>query len=257
MTDIHILGMARSGTSIVEQYLYDRLTKCCVDILDLREFFSAYFRVNYADQLTMDFDISASNSYSLSDRIEIFEKYKDRNKLIKQIHWETSEEAVCYALRDTEAVWVIITRPDVTDHFLSYAIAEKYNTWNVDSEQDLARYRKTVTPFEVNQTIIDFWINTALSFRNTRKIVESAGVTIRYVSYDNMPVDCDMMGDMLLDKFGIYEAKWPLHSSDNFFSKDDLGTYKKLFTIDEKKHLVTNWREATSLIVNVIGDTYY
>lgn len=256
MTDIHILGMARSGTSIVEQYLYDRLTQCSVEVMDLREFFSPYFRVGYTDVLHMEFDVAASKYYSLPERISIFEQFKNHNKLVKQIHWDNARGAVDYSLLNGDAVWIIIVRPDVVDHFLSYAIAENSNTWNVDNTTHLFDYRKSIKPFEVSQRVIDFWIKTTESFRDTRKLVEESGANIQYVSYDNLHYDCDKVGKTLLRKFGISESLWIDHTDDNFFNNQESQTYKKLFTLDEKQKLVTNWKPSCDQIVSVLGKTY-
>jgi len=253
MKDFYIFGMGRSGTSIIQDYIANRLNNCC-DVLDLGEIFSPYWYVSYADDRPIMIpDISAAESYSFTEHSKIFERYQGRHRLVKQIFWKQSMPAVEYSLKNKSATWIIISRNQTVDHFLSYAIAERTDTWNIRDNNEATEYRKSVTPFNVEQQCIDYWISLVKSFRAARSLVESSGIDIKYVSYERMAHDCDQIGQDLLNTINVTGCLWKPHTEDDFFANKTASSYKKLFSFEEKICLIKNWYDVENQIIRALG----
>lgn len=254
MADFHILGLARSGTSIVEDYIVNRLNNCGAGVIDLSEFFSPYWYVRYADDgPDMEFNLEAVDSYSFAERVAMFERYRSRHRLVKQIYWLQSLPAIDYCLGNRSANWIIVDRSNTVEHFLSYAIADRYNTWNFRDRQQVSDYKQTVEPFVSNQHFLNEWIDRVKSFRSTVQSVKASGVTVHHVHYDSMHQDCDRIGPALLDSVGLGHCAWKLHDQDHFFTDNTIPTYKKLFDLEEKTRLVLNWRDVEQQLLADLG----
>jgi len=249
MTDIHLFGMPRSGNTIVRQYLLDRLSAAGVDMLYLSEFFSPYMLFDHDQQglSNLRFPRDLPLDFDSATRLAIFENYQHRHRFIKQMHMPGYTYGIEHCIAVQDGIWLIMDRADTLEHCLSDIVARVGGKYNIYNQEEADRYTSELSPFEANLDLVHTWLEARTKFRGLVKRLIDLNLVFGKITYETMIADCDIMGPRILERFGISASEWKLHEEDDFMSKYIHRT-RKLFSLADKKHLVTNWQAVEYLL---------
>lgn len=248
MTDIHLFGMPRSGSSIVRQYLWDRLSSSGVDMLNLGEFFSPFILFDHDQQgLSNIRDRDLPLDFDPVTRLAIFENYHHRHRFIKQLHIPRYTYGIEHCITVPDGIWLIIERSDTLEHCLSAIVARVGGKYNITNQEEADRYRSELSPFEADLNRVRRWLTVRAEFKELIARLIHLKLVFGKITYETMIADCDVLGPKILERFGISATKWKSHGEDDFMSKYK-GRTRKLFSLDDKKRLVTNWQAVEYLL---------
>jgi hypothetical protein len=249
MTDIYLFGMPRSGNTIVRQYLLDRLSAAGVDMLYLSEFFSPYMLFDHDQQglSNLRFPRDLPLDFDHDTRLAIFENYHHRHRFIKQMHVPGYTYGIERCITVPDGIWLIMDRADTLEHCLSVILARVGGKYNIYNQEEANRYKSELSPFEADLDLVRKWLEARAKFQELLARLFHLKLVFGKITYETMVADCDVIGPKILERFGISVTKWKLHGEDDFMSKYIHRT-RKLFSLDDKKRLVTNWQAVQYLL---------
>lgn len=250
MTDLHILGMARSGTTLARDMLLSVLRANSIDCLSMGEFFSLLRTYEYGDPLPLllrDEHIPLQDQVHRHDEMmqryhakhELYARYEGRSRLVKHIFGYRYDSVLDALPEHTSFVCVI--REDILDHVLSWLIPARSGLYNTNSERELAEVRASMRPFCADLSYVREWAAQHAMWVSTYRRLLALGRVTATLRYEHLEHDLRSAMRDIATAFGSDPRSWSHRMHDG-------GHVLKLWSKEDKLALVENHEEVRVIL---------
>lgn len=235
MRDTAIIGMMRSGSTLVENHYHERLRAMGIAHHRLNEFFNPGIDWEWTDRGPQQIGgLKDALGYTFEERLAIWNKANYLPRLLKHnIFDRLDNRLVCDSVNSDSMVW-IETRRDHREQCLSYLIAWETGVWNLWDTRSLDSFRSSVTPFVADMSVVDDYARLVVDARHCMDHLRTTHL-VHVVRYEHVLSDLDRIGHEL------HGAAWPSIGASDAIPSDDIP--KKLLTFDEKCAIIANSNE--------------
>jgi len=249
MTDLHILGLPRSGTSFAFSYFVLLLRHSGLRFVDLFEPSNPWLKIeNSADGYRITGFNSSNLDTTLEERMQIYRSYDDQHRLIKHVFQKHCKPYIDLMMRGDDLSWIEIKR-NTFERCLSWVISEQSGFWISHKQATIDDFKENLTQFTAPLHFVESFQEHMKLYTDYRSRMIDYGTCLGVIDYDSLVSDCAELRGAVLKHFDL-----PDIGIDPMKLKD-LEHYshlmpKKSLTLEEKKHIVSNWQQ----ILDLVGD---
>ena len=249
MTDLHLVGLPRTGSSFSLYYFTGVLRYQGLDFIDLFEpsnprlkFIPKEIGYSVAGFEPPDTDMTVKNLLNM----QIYDSYSDRHRLIKHCFTPPCEQLMDHMLCGSDLTWIEITR-DPFERYLSWVIARQSGVWVTTKQERMDAFKRELQPFHSPIDELLQEMERLKIYNQFRQKLLDRCQPMGVIDYNSLFEDCMGLVDRVLAHYNMEDLSADVVSMAELELEPHLLP-KKSLTLEEKKLIVTNWQEIQDMI---------
>ena len=242
---LHLIGMPRSGTRAVLEYLTDGMSACGNPVVDLNEPFNPYYELGkQGPKLELQGAVLPGplpESAVLDRWQHIYHEHGHQDMVLKHVWYPKLHDRNANLMRLmldlTPWPWAVLRRRDGFEQMLSWIIGMRTGRWHQLSDQALQRHRALTQPFAADPVLVTRWKAAQVTFEAALTVLQQSGTICGEIWYESIQSDCDAIG------ISLARDAWHTHRPADWFDRPRPGRVRKASTLADKSALISNLEE--------------
>jgi len=247
MIDLHLVGLPRTGSSWALYYFTGVLRHAGIQFVDLFEPSNPRLRFIPKDLGYKVAGFQTEDENTHDDCIRMYESFSHMHRLIKHCFTPPCVPLMEYMLQRPGIRWIEVRR-DPFERYLSWAIAERTGVWVTTKQDRLDEAKQALEPFAAPIDDLLKELANARLYEQSKARMLGDAECIGVINYDTLHADCIELSKRVLPHYGAEIENACLTNLGLLDPNGDLLPRKSM-TLEEKKHMVINWRELQQVII--------
>jgi len=247
MTDLHLVGLPRTGTSFSFYYFTRLLRQAGLEFTDMWE--PSNNAINLV-QHDVGFEVTGivtTDRNKFDQRLQMYDSFSHRHRLIKHSFHPSAIPYLDRWMSDHSAKWIEVKRNQL-ERYLSWYIARHTNVWVTTKQDVVDKLKQELRPFDVSLDELKTEIGYTNVYNEYRYRLINECDCIGIINYESMVADCVNLIPSVLKTYGLDDTSYTALNVDEL-EQNELLT-RKMLTLDEKKQIIRNWQEVEQLLEN-------